>query len=683
MFCLLFCLSARYSAAQVYSDIEWYNVDSLLDVLPGQEGEQEMSTLNALASSFSFENKETCRKYALEALAMAEELNNDKGRAAAIRNLGHMEFYDGFYPQALNHYQEALKLYEALGDMYMAAHVLEDIGATHFFARNYDKALEICNEAMDIYLAKDEAGKTLENTRDMMTLSSRMGLLYRYTGHSDIAKNIYLKYVRDGKYMDLEVTDYMLHHGLLAMCYYESGNYDSAFYYFKQAYDFPDVNMSIKAMKHTHMFRRAGIHLELRQTDTAIRLLEESFQWCAEKGFLKISQLASSLLGEIYFNEGKYSKAEKYYRLSEDQLEEMLKNRSYYRYDSMKYIVSWGSELYLPFTRKNVIEIIYLQAISLYERLYILSMKKNDLKPAMNYMIALSAAKDSLRILGRNRETIEIQTRYESARKDDEILRLSQQNEIKELRLFRNSWLMIGLLGMMILIVLLAIALIRQNRLRSNHRALLFQQRLLRTQMNPHFLFNTLTSIQHYIINKDSTMASDYLGRFSKLVRQILNNSALEFIPLEDEISSIENYLDLQKLRFRNMFDYTIVIDENIDAESVLVPPMLAQPFIENAIEHGFKYQDEKGKLKIDIRLNGNLIRVTIEDNGIGRKQAQEIHRQQNRGHTSMSTTITRERLQVLKKRTHQKTHIHISDLTDENGHDAGTRVVFDVPYKD
>jgi sensor histidine kinase YesM len=242
---------------------------------------------------------------------------------------------------------------------------------------------------------------------------------------------------------------------------------------------------------------------------------------------------------------------------------------------------------------------------------------------------------------------------------------------------------MIGLLGLIILIILLAIVLIRQNRLRNNHRTLLFQQRLLRTQMNPHFLFNSLTSIQHYIINKDPTLASDYLGRFSKLVRQILNNSAQEYILLEDEISSIKNYLELQKLRFHNMFDYSIEIGEMIDEESVLVPPMLAQPFIENAIEHGFKNKEDKGHLKISFRLNGNMIRVIIDDNGVGRKKAQKISEEQNRGHRSMSTTITRERLQVLKRRAHSKIHLEISDLKDENENVTGTSVIFDMPYKD
>ena len=419
------------------------------------------------------------------------------------------------------------------------------------------------------------------------------------------------------------------------------------------------------------------------QTDTAISLLEESYRWCDAKGFLKISQLASFQLGEIYFNEGAYSKAEKYYRLSEGIMDEMLHNQSYYRYDSLKYIVSWGTELYLPFTKKNVKSIIYFQAIPLYEQLYSLSMKRNDLRTAMNYMIALSAAKDTLRKLTRNRESIEIQTRFESARKDDEIFRLSQQNEIKELRLAQNRWLVVGLLGMMILIVLLAIVLIRQNRLRNNHQTLLFQQRLLRTQMNPHFLFNSLTSIQHYIINKDSTLASDYLGRFSKLVRQILNNSSREYILLEDEIGSIKNYLELQKLRFQDMFDYSIEIDEMIDDESVMVPPMLAQPFIENAIEHGFKYKEGKGQLKIGFKMNGNMIRVTIDDDGVGREKSQIINEERNREHRSMSTTITRERLQVLNRRARQKVHLQILDLNDEDGNVTGTRVVFDMPFKD
>ncbi len=677
---ILFVLLHFNSFSQAFNDIEWYDVDSLLKVLPDQYGKDKMKTLNALAASLSFENKEQCRYYAGQALSMAEKLNDPEGIAAANRNLGRMEFYDGNYPKALNYYQESLNIYEILGNSYFVAQLLEDIGTTHFFARNFDKAFELIQEVLAVYRSQDSKGKTIGDVRDTMSIYSRVGLPYRRIGRSDIAKTIYLNYIRIGEKHRFEVTDMMVHNGLLAMCYYEIGNSDSAFYYFRQAADFPDANMSILALKYEFMRRRARIHLELGNTDTAISLFKRSYQWLSERGFLKQSQLAARQLGDIFVNTNRINLAEFYYRRSEDLLNEMIKKGSYYRYDSLKYTVSYGSELYLPFTKKLMKEEIYEEAIPLYEHIYKLYLSKEQLSRAMTYLIACSNTKDTLRKLTINREYVEIQTRYESERKDTEIVSLSQKNELKELQLLQTRWFLVGLGGLLILILLLAIILIRQNKLRNSQQTLLFQQRLFRTQMNPHFLFNSLASIQNFIIKEKPTEASDYLSRFSKLVRQILNNSVEEYIPLEDEVNSIENYLELQKIRHRDMFDYTLEVDEEFDMETTLIPPMLAQPFIENSIEHGFKHKEGKGNMKIRFRLNGRLICFELEDDGVGREKALQIMQSQNKNHQSMSTEINRQRIIALNRKLKRKITLDIIDLKDEFGKAAGTKVIILIP---
>ncbi|MCD4729607.1 MAG: histidine kinase, partial [Bacteroidales bacterium] len=285
-------------------------------------------------------------------------------------------------------------------------------------------------------------------------------------------------------------------------------------------------------------------------------------------------------------------------------------------------------------------------------------------------------------VLVRNRESIEIQTKFETEQKDKEISSLSQINELQKLQLIQSRWMLLGLGGVVLLIILLAIILIRQNKLRNSRQTLLFQQRLLRTQMNPHFLFNSLSSIQNFIIRENPIKASDYLSRFAKLVRQILNNSVEEYVLLEDEISSIENYIELQKIRYRDVFDYSIEVDKEIDPETILIPPMLAQPFIENSIEHGFKHKDSMGNMKIRFRLNDKLIRFEVEDDGMGREKAKEILLKQNKDHRSMATDITRDRLKVLNKKLKQKIVLAIIDLKDEKGNPAGTKVTFDIPFK-
>jgi sensor histidine kinase YesM len=197
--------------------------------------------------------------------------------------------------------------------------------------------------------------------------------------------------------------------------------------------------------------------------------------------------------------------------------------------------------------------------------------------------------------------------------------------------------------------------------------------------MNPHFIFNSLTSIQNFIINQDDIKASIYLSRFSELVRSILTNSIEERITLDEEIGTIRNYLELQKVRFSDKFDYSVEVDERIDPENTFIPPMLGQPFIENSIEHGIKNKDSKGHIWIRfIAKNGNIC-YSIEDDGVGRKKAQEVLRSKNREHKSLATEITRERIRVLNRRQKKKLIMEILDLKSPDGQASGTRVTFTV----
>ena len=181
---------------------------------------------------------------------------------------------------------------------------------------------------------------------------------------------------------------------------------------------------------------------------------------------------------------------------------------------------------------------------------------------------------------------------------------------------------------------------------------------------------------------QDDTKASIYLSRFSELVRSILNNSIEEQITLEEELNTIENYLELQKVRFPDKFDYSIEMDEKIESESIFIPPMLAQPFIENAIEHGIKHKGSKGNIKVRFRLNNQNLIYEVEDDGIGRERSQEILHRQNKGHKSLATTITQERIKVLNKKLKHKIKLEIIDLKNDMGDAAGTKVVFDISLK-
>ncbi|MGZ4060807.1 MAG: sensor histidine kinase, partial [Bacteroidia bacterium] len=202
----------------------------------------------------------------------------------------------------------------------------------------------------------------------------------------------------------------------------------------------------------------------------------------------------------------------------------------------------------------------------------------------------------------------------------------------------------------------------------------------IRAQMNPHFIFNSINSIQHYILINDSDMAYRYLSKFSKLIRNVLENSKHEVITLHKEIETIELYVELEKLRFENKFDHQIIVDPSIDILSYGISPLLIQPYVENAIWHGLMHKQAKGLLTIRFAEETKLIRCTIEDNGVGRAFSEELKKNKTSAHRSLALSLNKERLEIIGHLFQNKLQVIITDLTDENNMPCGTRVEVEIP---
>lgn len=202
----------------------------------------------------------------------------------------------------------------------------------------------------------------------------------------------------------------------------------------------------------------------------------------------------------------------------------------------------------------------------------------------------------------------------------------------------------------------------------------------LKAQMNPHFLFNCLNSIDHYIIKNDIKKASEYLGNFSQLMRLTLQNSRVSFVPLREELEALRLYLEMEKLRFTGNFDYDIRVDDQIDPLAVEVPPMMIQPFVENAIWHGLMHKKEGGKLLVSIRQQGKQLLCLVEDNGIGRVRAREMEAYRSTKRRSFGMQITADRIRMINELYDAGADVEITDLYDDAGEAAGTRVALNLP---
>lgn len=226
-----------------------------------------------------------------------------------------------------------------------------------------------------------------------------------------------------------------------------------------------------------------------------------------------------------------------------------------------------------------------------------------------------------------------------------------------------------------------------QKKLQMAKEIVELEQKTLRLQMNPHFIFNALNSIQSNIGTGNEKEARYYLAKFSRLMRQILDNSRNTQITLEEEIETLENYLLIEKFCNGDRFDYEIKTDENLEIDYLKIPPMLLQPFVENAIKHGMKNIDplqtepsERGKIIVEFREKGNLLECSVTDNGIGRSKAEELNKNSKETyHKSMALTVTQERLDLLQESDAFQA-LQIIDLYDANGNAAGTKVILRIP---
>lgn len=275
---------------------------------------------------------------------------------------------------------------------------------------------------------------------------------------------------------------------------------------------------------------------------------------------------------------------------------------------------------------------------------------------------------------------IDARIRYEVDSHNKEVALLS-------LRLKNNRILNCGFAGLIILTVTIGLLILRGIKLddrrrmsEMNHKISELTQANLRQQMNPHFIFNTLNSIQYYMYQHDKLATNTYLTKFSNLMRKILDNSSKTSIPLRDEIDALTLYLDLERLRFKDKFRYEINVDEEIDPLIYKVPTMLIQPYVENSICHGLMPKEENGMVKIDMKLDGDHIICTIEDNGIGRKAALERRKMKDPNHNSMGTRIVSSRLELVNSLYGKSLHTVYTDMENEKGEAEGTRVEIHIP---
>ncbi|HSW67999.1 MAG TPA: tetratricopeptide repeat protein, partial [Bacteroidales bacterium] len=424
-----------------------------------------------------------------------------------------------------------------------------------------------------------------------------------------------------------------------------TGNYLQALEYYRLALEI-DREFGYQQEVSESLNNIALLHVRLNQPTEAIAAYTEALEIAEKKNDIHNQIVALKGLGNLYADNRDFSR-------SEQSLYQALK-------------LAQQNE-----NRNDLMEI--------YQSLALIYSKAGNFQRAYEHQVEYTRLNNQIYDVN-SRLISEIEARYELEKHKQQLDAVIKESEINELQLRKSQMIVYGVSVLLLTIIIIALLLVRQNRLNMRQKVINLEQKLFRSQMNPHFIYNALGAIQSFMYKRETAEAGKYLSNFAKLMRLVLNNSRAEYVTLENEIQTLGYYIELQRMRFDNKFDYQFEVDSKINPSVICIPPMLAQPLIENSVEHGIQHLSTKGLISIRFKLNNGTVLFEIEDNGIGIAKSKKIHKSHN-DHESLAISITEERLRLLNRKHSNKIQLKISECQNALGETVGTRITFNIPY--
>jgi len=423
----------------------------------------------------------------------------------------------------------------------------------------------------------------------------------------------------------------------------------------------------------------------LHKSDSALiyyQLAEKNYQFANYKDGLGN---VFSNVGVLYFRKNDLKKADSCYR----EALSVFKNTN--NKNGIASVLYYKANLAIKKDRLQVAIVLLNRALALCHKIKIKKLEKDIIKAyatayenlgnndsALFYYKRYVILKDEIFTTQKLSKIKGLQKEIEINSKDYEISLLKNEQEINKLKQNSQFIIIFALLILTLILIISFYQISRRRRMKNEMELSKAKTRLLRTQMSPHFLFNSLMSIQTFLIEGNVKGASKYLTLFARLMRLLLTYSRESYISLEQEIEFIEYYLQTEKLRFGDKLNYTIEVDPDVNKGAVFIPPLMIQPALENAIIHGIMPCKKKGILKIRFNFSEEKLVAIIEDNGIGYKSTKKISAFNKR---SFSTGIIKERIQLIEKQFKHKISYQIEEIIPGDENCAGTRVIFKFPF--
>ncbi len=568
------------------------------------------------------------------------------GKAYAENSLGIAYRNFSMYDQAIQTHQQAIKT--AIKAHNIEFHVL----SLNMLGVDY-RRIEANRTALDYNQKALMLAETVENPstglkRSIAVSHNSMGNIYLLLKQYDLAIKQFKKALSIEKSINNQLG-VAINYNNIGIAKEETGKIEEALAYYQESARIND-NLNNEIGKIISGSSIAGIYIKQGRYKEALQLIKDNLR--------KTQQLNNPFyLTSEYISLGWAQTKLKLYSKAEKNLKKGLEIAKKHRFQS-------------------AISDAYMHLSEFYEN------KKEYRKSLEYYKLSIEYEKKVT-----NEKNIQyvndLIIKYESEQKNNRIKELAKQNEITQLKLERNRNLGLLFTGLLLLLGVVLFALFRYQKLNNEKQIISLEQDAMRSQMNPHFIFNSLNAIKLYIINNEQKNAVYYLNKFSKLIRRILSGSREKEISLADEIETIKLYLEIENIRFLNEIKTEISLDNQLNTNTIKLPALILQAFIENAIWHGLSPKKGSKSIQVSFKKTGKThLEICITDNGIGRKESAAIKSKKLHKRESVGIKLTEERLSNFYKNYKYNYSLEFIDLKDANGKSSGTKVILKIPLE-
>jgi len=641
-------------------------------------------------------------KYANEGIKIARSVHDNLGVSNLLNLIGVAYWQLGDLEKSIQNYEKSLEFLPQGSNHAERSNLMGNIGLAYVSLGEFDKALDYQYQCRELR-------KQLGDKQGVLNVSLNIGAVYYYKGQYEDAIATLISAAELSRKLEDEDTLSGCCNNIGAI-YLELDNLEKAKSYFQESLQIDKRRNNTEGMAYA-LGNLANIDLKREMFQDAILKFQQVIQLESGLSNRSKAELAHNGLGDAYRGIENFDQAILHYEealklndasndknakavtlISLSELHVILGDKALTETDAIecwKTSIDYANQALSTAQSIESLNQLMKSHLQLYEGFRRLKDFENALSHHVSYQNIQAQLFDS----EKHRQIAELESKYQLVNKTREIENLQANNKIQELELKDQSQRVANQRRLMALIasisiLLLLIAFIYTQLIRTRQKFeknelviqnLITEQKLLRSQMNPHFIYNSLNSIQAFISSNESYQAEKYLAKFAKLMRGILENSFHEFVPFTKEMDVIRTYLELEQLRFEGRFQFKIEWDEDFDESFISIPPMIIQPFLENAILHGFK-QVNNGMLSLVFSETPEAIRCIIDDNGIGREQAGALNRQVDK--KSLATYITNRRLQSSNSKSDLSGSLVIIDKVDKTtGKSCGTRVELSIPF--